>query len=108
MFRVLIFALLAFCLSGCGDKAKTGENPFFEESWDTPYGAPPFDRIDISHFKPALEEGMVRHKADIEAIVNSAEEPTFENVILAYNNSGNMLWRVGRVFSLLNSAHTSE
>ena len=108
MFRVLIFVLLAFCLSGCGDKAKMGENPFFEESWDTPYGAPPFDRIDISHFKPALEEGMVRHKADIEAIVNSAEEPTFENVILAYNNSGNMLWRVGRVFSLLNSAHTSD
>ncbi len=105
---LLISALFVFGLSGCKKSAKSGINPFFEESWETPCGAPPFDRIDISHFKPALEEGMVRHKADIDAIVNSDEEPTFDNVILAYNNSGNMLWRVGRVFSLLGSANTSD
>ncbi len=105
---LLISTLFVFGLSGCKNSVKSGANPFFEESWDTPCGAPPFDRIDISHFKPALEEGMVRHKAEIDAIVDSDEEPTFENVILAYNNSGNMLWRVGRVFSLLGSANTSD
>ena len=108
LFPLVISLLFAMGFCGCGDATKQGENPFFEERWDTPYGAPPFDRIEIKHFKPALEEGMVRHLADIDAIVNSQQEPTFDNVILAYNNSGNMLWRVGRVFSLLNSAHTSD
>ena len=62
----------------------------------------------LKRFKPAFEEGMALHKAEIDSIVASAEAPTFDNVILAYDNSGLMLSRVERVFDLLNSAHTSD
>ena len=108
LFSLVVSVLLLLGVGGCRKAKSIAENPFFEEQWDTPYGMPPFDRIDIAHFKPAFEEGMAQHKAEIDSIVASAEAPTFDNVILAYDNSGLMLSRVERVFDLLNSAHTSD
>ena len=101
---ILFSALLAF---SCGDGNRTVENPFFTE-WDTPFGIPPFDQIKPEHFKPAYEEGMKRKSAEIQAIVENAEEPGFENVILAYDNSGEFISRVGTVFGGLNSANTND
>ena len=66
----------------------TSNNPFFAESWDTPYGIPPFDRIKFEHYKPAFLEGMKRHNAEIEAIVNNPETPTFENTLVPFEASG--------------------
>ena len=108
LFSLVVSVLLLLGVGSCRKAKSIAENPFFEEQWDTPYGIPPFDRIDIAHFKPAFEEGMALHKAEIDSIVASAEAPTFDNVILAYDNSGLMLSRVERVFDLLNSAHTSD
>lgn len=82
------------------------ENPFFAE-WDTPFGTPPFHLIEEEHFIPAYEEAIKQHNAEIEAIVNNTEEPTFENTILAYDKSGELMSKVGAVFGGLNGANTT-
>src|SRR5678815_2842100 len=67
-------------------------NPFAHPS-TLPLGAPPFDRIKDTDYKPAIEEGMRQQTAEIEAIANSSEAPTFDNTILAMEKSGRMLER---------------
>ena len=63
--------------------------------WTGPYGGvPAFDKMDLDDLKPALEAGMERSLADIDAIANSTEPPTFENTILAMERSGRDLDRV--------------
>ena len=105
-----LFSLIALVvgMNSCKKSAEVADNPFFEEQWSTPYGVPPFDRIRMEHYAPAFERGMSLHNEQIEAIVSSAEEPTFENTVLAYDNSGQMLVRVAAVFELLASAETNE
>lgn len=82
-------------------------NPFFAQS-SLPYQAPPFDRISDEHYQPAIEEGMRRHLAEIEAIAASTDEPTFEDTIEAMERTGALLTRVSRVFFNLANAHTNE
>jgi peptidyl-dipeptidase Dcp len=77
--------------------ATTSDNPFFTE-WTTPYGVPPFDKIKLEHYKPALDSGFKVHNVEIEAIVNNTEAPTFENTILALEHSGKLLNTVASVF----------
>ncbi|WP_244465946.1 M3 family metallopeptidase [Devosia soli] len=82
-------------------------NPFFE-AWNTPYEAPPFDRIETSHFQPAFVEALNQHKAEVVAIGANGAAPTFENTIAALERSGKLLRRVEMVFSQLTSAATSD
>lgn len=93
--------------SSCTESSNNADNPFFAE-WNTPYEIPPFDKIQNSHFLPAYEEGMKLENEEIEAIVNNNAEPTFENVILAYDNSGKFLSRVSSVFGNLCSAQLTD
>lgn len=86
---------------------KTSDNPFFSE-YQTPFQVPPFDKIDSTHYMPAFVEAMKQHMAEIDAIVNKKEDPTFENAILAFDKSGQMLYRVSRVFYNLLDAHTND
>ncbi len=79
-------------------EANMTDNPFFEERWDTPYGVPPFDRIEERHFAPAFDEAMKRHLAEIDAIVANPEPPTFANTIEAMERSGRMLNRSTQTF----------
>ena len=102
------FAMIIMTHFSCGNGEKVESNPFFEAKWDTPYSTPPFDRIKTEHFKPAFEQGMSLHNEEISQIVNSTERPTFENTVLAYDNSGEMLWRVATVFGMLSAADTDE
>ena len=90
----------------CDAPEKAGENPFFTE-WNTPYGVPPFDRIRPEHFMPALERGMSLHDAELDAIVTNHDEPTFENVILAYDNAGAMLAQTALIFEMLCAAENT-
>jgi peptidyl-dipeptidase Dcp len=92
----------------CNKQKMVGDNPFFEEVWQTPYGVPPFDHIEFEHYKPAFERGMSLHNEEITAIVENKQEPSFENTILAYDNSGQMLYRVSTVFEMLAAADTDE
>jgi peptidyl-dipeptidase Dcp len=82
-------------------------NPFFE-TYNNKYGAPPFDKIRIEHFMPAFTEGIKQHTAEINAIANSEDAPTFGNTIAALNYSGELLKKVSSVFFNLHSADTNE
>ncbi|MFA7444370.1 MAG: M3 family metallopeptidase [Flavobacteriaceae bacterium] len=84
------------------------ENPLLAETFDTPYGVPPFDLIKNEHFEPAILEGIKQHQAEIDAIANSTEEPTFENTIEAMEYSGSLLRRNRTIFGNLSGAHTND
>ena len=85
----------------------TAANPFFE-TWTAPHAAPPFDRIAPEHFKPAYERAIAEHKAEIARIAGAAEPPTFENTIVALEESGALLTKVELVFFNLSSSHTND
>jgi peptidyl-dipeptidase Dcp len=82
-------------------------NPFFTES-DLPYGAPRFDLIRDEHYLPAFERGMAEEMAEIEAIANNPEPPTFDNTFVAMERTGRLLNRVANVFFNMTSADTND
>ena len=82
-------------------------NPLLED-WNTPFQTPPFEEIKNEHFLPAVRQGMQAEIAEVEAIVNNPQEPTFENTIVALEKSGKLLSRTVRIFGCLNGANTSE
>ena len=83
------------------------QNPFFEK-YSTPHGTIPFDKIKNEHYEPAIREGINRHDAEIEAIINNPAAPTFANTIAAYEKSGRLLNHVSTVFGNLLSAETND
>ena len=75
-------------------------NPFLT-SWDTPYGIPDFGKVKEKHYIPAVQAGIAQQQAEIDAIIANEEEPTFANVVEAYEASGAILDRVvGVLFNL--------
>jgi peptidyl-dipeptidase Dcp len=94
-------------LAGCNREKIENMNPFLTE-YTTPFGVPPFDKINIEHFIPAFEEGMRLHQEEIDAIVNNSEAATFENTVEALDQSGELLRKVNGVFFRLHSAETSD
>ncbi|MCF8308215.1 MAG: M3 family metallopeptidase [Bacteroidales bacterium] len=83
------------------------KNPLLSE-FETPFEVPPFDQIEESHFMPAFEKGMEQQNKAIKAIINSKEEPDFENTIAAMTRSGELLDRVSSIFYGLESANTND
>lgn len=81
-------------------------NPFFSE-YKTPFQVPPFNEIKLEHFKPAMEAGIADQLAEIKAITEDKETPNFDNTILAFDKSGELLNKA-RIFSNLNSANTND
>ncbi len=102
----LLAAAATMLFASCGGN-KNADNPFFQE-WDTPFGVPPFDKILPEHYIPAFKEGMKLEMAEIQAIIDNTEEPTFENTIMAYSNTGQFLSRVSAVFGGLSGANTND
>jgi len=100
----IVGAMILFSLTSCGEKET---NPLLAE-WKTPFQTPPFDKIELAHYKPAFEAAITEARAEVDAIVNSTEEPTMENTVLALDKSGKKLDRVANIFFNLNSAATSE
>lgn len=82
-------------------------NPFRAE-WTGPYGVPPFAEISDADYMPAVKKGIVEMRAEIDAIVNNEEEPTFENTILALETSGQSLDKVMRVFGNITNTDTND
>lgn len=101
---LVLFIALSAVISGC---STAEENPLLTD-FNTPFDAPPFDRIENEHFLPAYEKAIEQHKAEIADIVNNNAAPDFENTIVAYDNAGEMLSRVSRIFGGLNSANTNN
>ena len=73
------------------------DNPFLTEQ-HTPYGVPAFDKVKVEHYKPAFKEAIAQQEAEIKAIINNPQEPTFENTIVALDRSGALLEKVEGVF----------
>jgi peptidyl-dipeptidase Dcp len=82
-------------------------NPLFED-WTAPFGAPPLDRIQPAHFPPAYDRALAEHAAEIAAIAENRAPPSFDNLVLALEKSGQLLMRVEGVFHNLASSATSE
>ena len=104
MGKTMYLFTLIILTAGCGIKP---ENPLLQE-WDTAFQTPPFEKIKNEHFMPALLEAMESEKAEVAAIADNEEEPTFKNTIEALEESGELLDRVSRVFSCLNGANTND
>ncbi|OWK74489.1 dipeptidyl carboxypeptidase II [Flavobacteriaceae bacterium JJC] len=86
--------------------ATLASNPFMKKS-SLQYQAPEFDRIKDEHFKPAFDYGMKVQLAEIEKIANNTAAPTFENTLLALENSGEVLKRAQLVFYNLTGSNTN-
>ena len=82
-------------------------NPFLTES-TLPHNLPPFDQIEDAHYLPAFEQGMAQHRAEVDAIANASVRPTFDNTLVALEQSGRLLDRVATTFFNLASADTND
>lgn len=103
--RLFLFAVLFMSAVGCNNSRQTDQNPLLSiQEWNTPFGVPPFDKIKAEHYMPAFEQAMSRHNAEIDAIVNNNDTPTFENVIEAYDAAGQELYQVELIFGMVSAA----
>jgi peptidyl-dipeptidase Dcp len=82
-------------------------NPFFSVS-TLPFQAPPFDKIEASDYQPAIDEGMRQQIAEIAAIIDDPAAPTFQNTLVALEQSGTLLSRVMHTFNAISGANTSD
>ena len=106
MFKRSILILAASCMMySCANQ--TESNPFLTE-FQTPNGVPPFDKIKLEHYEPAFLKGIEEQNANIQAIIDNTEVPSFENVIVALDNSSPILNRVGAIFFNMTDAETSD
>jgi len=110
---ILMLLVVGFIFAACTKTSETPaetpatDNPFFTE-YGTPFKVPPFDIIKPEHFIPAYEKGMEQEKAEIEKLVNSPEEPTFDNTIIALDRAGKLLSEVSIVFGGVTRANTND
>ncbi len=102
---ILTIGLMGTMMACTGKKGP--ENPFLGE-YKTPFGVPPFDKIKVEHYEPAIAEGIKQQLSEIEAITDNAEAPTFENTIIPLDYSGELLERVVLTMENINSANTSD
>ena len=82
-------------------------NPFLEE-WNTPYGIPPFDEIQLSDYIPAVTAGIEQQKQELDAILANPDAPTFDNTVAAYEYSGELLTKVSLVLFNLQETEGNE
>jgi len=104
IFTILILITGVLMLMSCTSQE---ENPFFSD-YGTPFETPAFNQIEEEDFLPAIKKGIKQHKQEIEAIVNNSADPTFQNVIIPLEKSGQLLDRANSVLGNLNSAHTND
>ena len=106
MFKRSILILAASCMMySCA--TQTESNPFLTK-FQTPNGVPPFDKIKLEHYEPAFLKGIEEQNTNIQAIIDNAEVPNFENVIVALDNSSPILNRVSAIFFNMTDAETSD
>jgi len=102
MKKSLLLFSIVLLMSSCARK-----NPFLQ-TWDTPYGIPPYDKIQLSDYLPAIQEGIALQSAEIEAIVANPEAPTFENTVAPLELSGEVLAKVNGVLFNVSESDRSD
>ena len=88
--------------------AETPSKTYFASESTLPFKAPDFTKISEDDYMPAFEQGMAIQKAEVQAIIDNPEAPTFENTIVALEKSGRMLGRVSAVFFQLTGTNTTD
>ncbi|PIY30727.1 MAG: peptidase M3, partial [Bacteroidetes bacterium CG_4_10_14_3_um_filter_42_6] len=109
-YYYLLTIIMMMTLSSCDQNEKkdqsSGENPLLE-TFNTPYGVPPFDSIETGDYLPAFTTAMEEHNDEIDHIINQTESATFDNTLARLAYSGELLRRVSSVFSGQMSANTN-
>lgn len=108
---ITILTLIAASTLSCkreNTAYSSGENNPLMATWETPFEVPPFDEIDNKNFETALSEGIKDQQEEIDEIIKSKSKLTFENTIVAFENSGLLLDRISSVFHNLLSANTND
>lgn len=100
MKRTFIFLSSVLLMISCGR-----QNPFLSV-WDTPYGIPPYDKIQVRDYLPAIQQGIAEQDAEIQAIVDNPEVPSFDNTVAPLELSGRLLSNVNGV--LFNVSETDR
>ena len=106
-----IAGMTMFIATGCdGSKSETTslEGNYFAEESALPFGAPDFSKIQVSDYLPAVKAGIEQARAEIQAIVDNDEAPTFDNVIVAYQKSGHLLQRATAAFFAVAGADATK
>lgn len=102
MKKIAIFLIMLSAAVSCNRN-----NPFLEE-WNTPYGIPPFEEIQLSDYIPAVKAGIAQQKEELSAILENTDAPTFENTVAAYEYSGEILEKVSLVLFNLQETEGNE
>jgi peptidyl-dipeptidase Dcp len=102
-----VLILIAMITTNCTSKKEAGsaqsDNPLLQK-WSGPYnGVPPFDKVKVEYFKPAMEAGMAEYRDEINRIVANTEAPTFKNTLEELERSGTTLKRVFAVYGVWKS-----
>ena len=116
--NIALTAALCLAVAACSEapapdaevatpEAVAAANPILED-WDTPFGVPPFDRIESEHYLPAFRASMEANNAEIDAIIANPDAPTFDNTIEALELSGSKLSRVSRIFVAVDGANSDD
>ena len=92
-FLYLTIAAAMIQLSACKNAGTSSDNPLLQES-SLPFGAPDFSKIQVTDYLPALEAAIEQARDEVNLIADNEEAPTFDNTILAFDESGKTLDRV--------------
>ncbi|KIO45012.1 peptidase M3 [Sanguibacteroides justesenii] len=104
MKKITFMAAIILVMASCG---KSDQNPLLT-AFDTPHQTPPFDKIKAEHYEPAFDIAIEDAKKEVARIAASKETPTFENTIVALDNTGERLEYISSIFFNLNSAMTDS
>ncbi len=103
--RLLFLALLVLVIFACSKKEKEMKNPLLSK-FETPFNTIPFDKIKYGHFEPAFDSAFSIARKEVDLIVKDTAKPTFENTIVALEESGELLGDLNNLLSNLNAAET--
>jgi peptidyl-dipeptidase Dcp len=99
--------MAAVAIAACGCSPQKSDNRLFNE-FTAPHGIAPFSEITIENYREGMLRGMEEQRAEIEAITNNTEEPTFENTIMALDQCGELMRKVRGTFSPLSSSNSTD
>ena len=109
---MIMTAGIAVAFSACSSPEKKSEilapGDILLTEFTTPFGVPPFDKIELDDYMPAFKEAIAQQQKEVDGIVGQTAAPDFENTIVALDQSGSLLRKVNAVFSGLNSANTND
>ena len=97
IFAPVLYILFNFLPVAMNAQTKDMSNPLLQK-WNAPYAIPPFENIKPEHYIPAFKQAMEEHNKEIQAIIENKNAPTFENTVLAYDQSGKLLSKIAAVF----------